>query len=322
MIKVGLLLTTCLLSVAVTGCTGLFGSIADPGNEIRVREDNKLSSNARQEKYPITIRLIGYTDTRQMGNPNLVGVSTARILGLTGREIISDRPVTEMVADSLRKHLGEAGMQVLTGDATESQFQLSGAVKELSIEVKNRDSVNIAIESTLTEVSSGKVIWSGVVVEKAERYAGVSGNSKKDVADYLRKELGIAMVKTSESILSVLMASRPELFNMAAGVKPVQGVTVYSNPPVSAPMTAVSAVVPVTSQSEPASGNGTLVLSSLPSRAKVYVDGVYFGLTPLHVETAAGVREVKVMLEGYQAASEKVSVRKGDSTELEVKLHR
>jgi hypothetical protein len=248
----------------------------------------------------------------------MLGVSTARILGLTGREIISDRPVTEVVSDSLKKHLGEAGMQVLTVDGGEPQFDLSGAVKELSIDVKERDFVNIAIESTLTEVASGKVIWSGVVVEKAERYAGVSGNSKKDVADYLRKELGIAMVKTSESILSILMASRPELFNMAQAAKPIQGVTVLANSPTSAP----SVVAPVTPSVETASSNGTLVLSSLPSRAKVYLDGVYFGLTPLRVETGVGIREVKIMLEGYRTASEKVSVRKGDSTELELKLRK
>jgi Amt family ammonium transporter len=33
----------------------------------------------------------------------------------------------------------------------------------MTIDVKDRDYVNIAIESTLTEIVSGKVIWSGVV---------------------------------------------------------------------------------------------------------------------------------------------------------------
>jgi hypothetical protein len=294
----------------------VFGSIADPGNEIRVREDGRPSANARQEKYPITIRLAGYTDARQAGDPRLVGVSTSRILGLTGNEIRSDRAVTEVVLESLKKYLGEVGMQVVADDATPAQFQMSGSVKGLSIDVKERDYVNIAIESTLTEVASGKVIWSGVVVEKAERYAGVSGNSKKDVADYLRKELGIASGKTSESILSVLMASRPELFSSGTGVKAVQGVTIYSN----SPPGAASAVVPATAPSEAVAVNGTLAVSSVPPRAKVYVDGVYFGLSPLRAEIGTGVHEVNIKLDGYRTASEKVSVRKGDSTELEMKL--
>lgn len=318
MMNVRLLATTCLLSLVVAGCAGVFGSIADPSNEIRVREETKPSPNARQEKYPITIRLAGYADARRADSPRWVGVSTSRILGLTGKVILLDRDVTEVVAESVKKRLSDDGMQLLAGDAAGTQFQLSGSVKELSIDVKDRDYVNIAIESTLTEVASGKLIWSGVVVEKADRYAGVSGNSKKDVADYLRKELAIASGKTSESILSVLMSTRPELFNMAVSIKPVQGVTVYSNSAGSA----ASEVVPATSPVDPVTANGMLSVNSVPSRAKVYVDGVYFGLTPLRAEIGAGVREVSVQLDGYQTASEKVSVRKGDSTELEMKLKR
>ena len=312
MMNFRLLVMTCLMALVVAGCAGVVSSIADPGSEIRIREDSKPAPNAKRQKYPITIRLAGYTDMRQVDSPRRVGVSTSRVLGMTGKDILLDREVTEVVAESVKKRLGDDGMQMLAGDDASAQFQLSGSVQVLSIDVKDRDYVNIAIESTLTEVASGKVIWSGVVVEKADRYAGVSGNSKKDIADYLRKELGVAMGKTSESILSVLMATRPELFNLAVGVKPVQGVTVYAN----------SAASGVAATSSVELGNGTLSVSSVPSRAKVYVDGVYFGLTPLHAEIGVGVREVSVRLDGYQTATEKVSVRKDDGTELEMKLQR
>ncbi len=317
MLNVRLLIATCLLSVAATGCAGLFGSAADPGNEIRVREDSRPSPEARQEKYPITIRLGGYSDARGADSPRRLGVSTTRIIGLYGADIMSDKDVTEVVAASIRKRLDQDGMQVLAGaDAANANFQLSGSVKELSFDAKDRDYVSIALESTLTDLSSGKVIWSGVVVEKADRYSGVAGNSKKDIADFLRKELGVAAGKTSESMLSVLMATRPDLFNLAVGGKPVQGVTVYGN---AAP--AASAAVAAPSLQD-AVQNGTLSVSSTPTRAKVYVDGVYFGLTPLRAEIAVGVREVSVKLDGYQGVAEKVSVRKGDTTELEMKLKR
>jgi hypothetical protein len=65
---------------------------------------------------------------------------------------------------------------------------------------------------------------------------------------------------------------------------------------------------------------GLLVLSSKPSRAKVYLDGVYYGMTPLRAETEPGVHSVEVKLEGYKSASEKVSVRRSDDTELELTL--
>jgi hypothetical protein len=316
MMKFRLLATICVIGSVVAGCAGMVDSIADSGNEIRVREDSRPAPNARQEKYPITIRLTGYVDARKAEGPRWVGVSTSRILGMSGKDIVLDRDVTEVVTESAKKHLGDDGMSVLSGDVPNAQFQLSGSVKELGLNVKERDYVSIAIESTLTELTSGKVIWSGVVVEKADRFAGVSGNNKKDVADYLRKELGIAMGKTSESILSVLMATRPDMFNMVTGIKPVQGVTVFSN----STANIASAVAPAIASSELVAVNGTLSLKTVPSRAKVYVDGVYFGLTPLRVEIDTGVRDVSVKLDGYQTASEKVSIRRGDTTILKMKL--
>ncbi|MFA6120052.1 MAG: PEGA domain-containing protein [Sideroxydans sp.] len=318
MFKIRSLILVLLLSLSVAGCANFLGSAAEPGNELRIREDVKPGPNARPEKYQITVRMAGYTDARQVDSPRRVGTSNARITGLTGKDIMSDRDATEVVAESMKKRLSDAGLQVLVGDASNAQLQLSGTVKELSIDIKDRDYVNIAVESTLTEVASGKVIWSGLVVERAERYAGTSGNGKKDVADFLKWKLGVVSTKTTESVLSVLMATRPELFNMAVGIKPVQGVTVYSNSAGSA----ASAVVPAATQSESMVANGMLVISSNPSRAKVYVDGVYFGLTPLRAEYGAGIHEVNVKLEGYKTSSEKVSVRKGDNTEMDIKLQR
>jgi ABC-type uncharacterized transport system auxiliary subunit len=318
MLNARLLMTTCLLSFALAGCAGIFGSAADPGNEVRIREDNKPDPDARQEKYPITIRLSGYADARGADSPRRLGVSTSQIVGMYGVDIMSDRDVAEVVAASIKKRLDNDGFQLLAnGDGANANFQLSGSVKELSIDVKDRDYVSIALESTLTDLASGKVIWSGVVVEKADRFSGVSGNGKKDIAEYLRKELAIVTGKTSESMLSVLMATRPDLFQLPMGSKPVQGVTVFANPAASA----VPAAMPVPS-TEAVAQNGTLSAISTPSRAKVYVDGVYFGMTPLRAELAVGVHEVAIKLEGYQPASEKVSVRKGDNTELEMKLQR
>jgi hypothetical protein len=65
-----------------------------------------------------------------------------------------------------------------------------------------------------------------------------------------------------------------------------------------------------------------LVLTTNPSRAKVYLEGVYFGMSPLHVEVEVGVHNLDVKLDGYKTASEKISVRKDDKTELELVLER
>ena len=65
---------------------------------------------------------------------------------------------------------------------------------------------------------------------------------------------------------------------------------------------------------------GTLILTTQPARAKVYLDGVYFGLSPLNAEVESGIHNVDVKLEGYKKGSEKVSVRNAEKTELELIL--
>jgi len=125
--------------------------------------------------------------------------------------------------------------------------------------------------------------------------------------------------KTVAAVSASLMAARPELFNMTPGTKAITGVDVYVAPP-AAPSTAVTVpTIPVAAVQANVT-SGWLSVSTNPPRAKVYLDGVYFGLSPLRSEIEPGVHDVAVQLKGYKTATEKVSVRKGDNTELELSL--
>jgi len=223
---------------------------------------------------------------------------------------------------------------VLEGSsASNALFEVSGVIKDLALNVKERDEINIAIETTLKEVATGKVVWSGLVMEKSDRFAGVSGNNKDDVVAYLNKEIRIASNKTVEAISASLMASQPELFNLTAGTKPIPGVTVYVAPAAAkaAPAATVTpgygaqpgAAAPPPAYMPRASATaGLLLVNTNPQRAKVYLDGVYYGLSPLRLEMEPGVHAISVKLEGYKMVTEKVSVRKGDNTEMELNLDR
>ena len=309
-----LILAPLVLLFALAGCAGL-GSAFDPGNELHVRLSDKPSPGAREQKYPVTVRIAPYKDGRSGVDPRHVGISTARIMGLTGKQIVLDQEAVTLVGEVMRKQMGDAGLQMLGAEAKNAQFQLTGSIKTLSVEIRERDYLHIVIESTLTEVASGQVIWSGVVAEKQERYAGSSGNTKGDVAHFLRNGLRVVADKTGESLLSVLMSTSPELFGLNAAVKPVSGVTVNA---VAAPAPSVPSPVAVSN----AGAQGALLLSSVPSRAKVYVDDVYYGMTPLRLDLAPGIYPVRMELEGYRSIAEKVSVRSEDHTELEMKLRK
>jgi hypothetical protein len=293
------LLSAVLVLTLLSGCAGM----QEPGNEIHLREDTTAAPDARQQKYPVAVRLAGYVDARDVSSPRRIGTLNARVLGMSGPEIMLDRDVAAVVGAAMKKRLSDDGLQFVDDD--KAQFQLGGTVKALTLDVKERDYLNLVIETSLTEVATGRVIWSGVVTEKKERYAGVSGNGKGDIAAFLKAGLNTVSRKTSESILPVMMGTHPELFGSTLTAKTVPGVT---------------ALPAATTQ--PAAATGKLVLTSVPERVKVYVDDVYYGLTPVDAEMPAGIYTVRLELDGYRTASEKLSVRAGQRTELEMKLQR
>jgi hypothetical protein len=259
----------------------------------------------------VIIRIVGYVDARKEMTPKKIGITNQRISGVWGKEILIDRELTQFVAESIKKTFDDAGFQV--AQDTGALYEISGVVKEFTYNVKAKDEVSIQLETTLKEVATGKVVWSGVVAEKNERFAGVSGNGKGDIATHLRREMKIVSQKTLEAISATLIALRSELFNMTPGTKAIAGVTVLQSSSASQP---AAIVQPVVSNSV----NGTLLLNTKPSRAKVYFDGVYFGMSPLRAEVGVGIYEISVKLEGYKTGIEKVSVRKDDTTELEMVL--
>jgi len=174
-----------------------------------------------------------------------------------------------------------------------------------------------------------------VVMEKNDRFAGVSGNNKNDVIVYLRKELGVVTQKTNEAISSGLRIARPDLFNLTPIPQSIPGVTVLIAPSTAALPVAVS---PPSQQVSTPAGNtgirphpyvpeatatsGLLLINTSPARARVYLDSVYYGLSPLRLEMEPGIHSISVKLDGYKMVSEKVSVRRGDSTEMDLSLER
>lgn len=321
------------VAVGVAACSGtpsmdgLFGN----SNGISLKESTKSNPNSPLLKYGVRIHIVRYADGRNTTNPRKIGTGGENVTGMGSKDILLDQDAAALVTGAMRKRLDDAGFQVSEADSDDTNFELSGVIKDLTYNVKYRDEVSISVETTLKEKASGKIIWSGIVVEKNDRFAGVSGNDKSDVANYLKKELGIVTSKTTEAITAVLTAVHPELFNLTPGTRPIPGVTVLVAPTQAAPspMTMqpgqyegnLSAPAPAATAHATAS-TGLLLVNTNPQRAKVYVDDVYYGLSPLRVEMDPGVHAISVKLEGYRMVTEKVSVRKGDNTEMQLDLQR
>jgi len=332
----------CLL-FAIAGCstvsdvkqtvTGWVGGTSD--STLSTTSDKKAArdSSGPALKYGATLRVSKYVDQRKHGNPRLLGIAKNRVRGVDGDQMLLDQEIANIVTQAIKNRFDSEGYDIFEGAAAASAvFEISGVIKELSLDVKNRDEVKIVIETTVKEVATGKVVWSGVVTEKNERFAGVSGNNKDDVIAYMNKEIRVASTKTVDAVSASLMASQPELFNLTAGTKAIPGVTVYIAPQAAKPVTAApvagtnyggAAAIPQPTYMPHASTTmGLLLVNTNPQRAKIYLDGVYYGLSPLRLEMEPGVHAIGVKLEGYKMVTEKVSVRKGDNTEMELNLER
>ena len=306
------------------------GNLLGGSGPVSVAEHKKANSNGPLLKYAANIRINPYKDARKVGNPRKIGTGAENVSGMSGKDIVVDEDVSVMVTNAMKTTLDETGFQVSEAKSGNAQFELSGVVKDLTYDVKARDEVSIAVETTLKDIGTNKVVWSAIVTEKADRFAGISGDDKNDVANYLRKELGIVAQKTTDAISASLMVVHPELFNLTAGTKAIPGVTVLVAPTANAP-----AVVPVQVAPASATGvvpspppytphasdtNGLLLVNTNPAHAKVFLDNVYFGLSPLRLELDPGIHTISVKLTGYKMVTDKVSVRRGDSTEMDFDL--
>ncbi|MDX8378662.1 MAG: PEGA domain-containing protein [Gallionella sp.] len=324
-----------VLLAAVAGCSTLNdatdtvkGWVA--GSKTLETADKKSSSSPLL-KYSATLRVASYIDQRKINKPRYLGKITNPVSGISGNELLMDQAVATLASNAIKKRFDAEGFRIMEGiGANKALFDVSGVVKKLALDIKARDYIFIEIETTVKEVATGKIVWKGIVTEKNNRFAGISGNDKSDVMAYLNKELRIVSAKTVDAISATLMAAHPEMFSLTAGTKRIPGVTVLVAPalPTAAPVVpamprnyGVYGDAPKSTYQPHASDvTGLLMVNTNPSRARVYLDGVYYGMSPLRLEIAPGIHAMSVKLSGYKMVSERVSVRRGANTELELNL--
>lgn len=76
----------------------------------------------------------------------------------------------------------------------------------------------------------------------------------------------------------------------------------------------------ITAHLTPIQEGGSLYVTSSPKGASVYVDGSYFGRTPVSDEVAPGTHTVRISLDGYSTVSKSVYVGEGSTATVSVSL--
>ena len=230
----------------------------------------------------------------ELKNPMEIGRIDATVFDINGnRLIIADDPA-ELVTGALAKEFVAAGYDVSTDPAV-ADFVLTGELKEFRLDIADRDRIAIEVASTLIERETGNAVWAGSTAERSDRYAGVMGNSKASIEKYINASLA----KVAGSIVENATATVTGLRSGRAPEKPVKAEQ---------------------TKPQPVSASGTMSIMTKPARAKVYIGGAYYGLTPLTLELAPGIYELEIKQKGYRDGGEKVSVRQGEKTEVEMEL--
>ncbi len=265
-----------LLLALIAGCS------APLALEYRPKE------NPEKVKEPLSIMVEPFADQRP-DKTRVIGSISATVADISDNKLVISEDPASIVTDAFRKELSSAGYRVTSEDP---DFILRGEVKEFRLDIGARDAVKIEVASRLIEKETGREVWSGVESEKAERYAGVLGNSRATISKYLTGSLSKAVTKTLSGI-SLKIANTKASYR--------------SDAPVSAPAPP---------------GTGRIVVTTDPPRSKVYINDVYYGLTPLQLDFEPGIYELTVKQKGFKSGKEKVSVRQGQFTELEMVMER
>lgn len=270
---------------------------------------------------PLRARVAAFSDARRTA-PRHVGKLNATMRDMHGTELQLDRDVADLVTETSRARLAADGMQLVGADAT-ADLVVEGVVRDFALDVAGRDERRIGIEVTLRDGRSGKPLWAGAIVDRHDRYAGVAGNSRATIVAYL--EEGVANYATK--LAGALREALPKIYLDAVESAPppthtaVAGVTTLQAPVPQPVVTPASAPVPPAAATKTTDAAvGYFAVQTVPPRVRVYIGDVYYGMSPLRLELPAGIASVSFKLNGYRPAAEKVSIRPGETTELELTL--
>ncbi|MBI3353300.1 MAG: PEGA domain-containing protein [Nitrospirae bacterium] len=261
---------------------------------LAVNYDPKPGASAISLKEPLKILIVPYKDERK--NPsNKIGDIKATVFGIDSAELILERKPADLVTDAFKEQLILSGFKVVAADnntqSSDADFLIEGSVKVFKLDIEAKDSIEIEIETRLIDAKNNGILWTGKAEEKNERFAGVMGNTRGTISKYISSSLAKVVKQTLTDVASVIEKSKPQ------SVEPVREDVILSN-------------------------EGRIVLDTVPQKVQVYIDDVYYGLSPITIDLAPGTYTASFKLSGFKNVVQKIAVRKGRTTEFSIILEK
>lgn len=258
---------------------------------LTVKYDARLGAPAISLKESFNVAIAPYKDERKEGNRKKLGDITSPVFGIDAPELIIEKNVSDLVTDAFKEQFQLAGFKAEKGDKAQADLLIQGSVKAFSLDIGAKDAIEIEIETTAKDAKNGNILWSGAVTEKNERFAGTMGNSRKTVGKYISSSLAKVIKSTLTDIASAIEKTMPK------SIEPVKEEIILGS-------------------------EGRLSLSSVPPKTQVFIDDVYYGLTPITTDLAPGIYTVNFKMEGFKKVAQKIAVRTGRVTEFAVVLEK
>lgn len=258
---------------------------------LTVKYDARLGVPAISLKESFNVAIAPYKDERKEGNRKKLGDITSPVFGIDATELIIEKNVSDLVTDAFKEQFQLAGFKTEKGDKAQADILIEGSVKAFSLDIGPKDTIEIEIETTAKDAKNGNILWSGAVTEKNERFAGTMGNSRKTVGKYISSSLAKVIKSTLTDIASAIEKTMPK------SIEPVKEEIILGS-------------------------EGRLSLSSVPPKTQVFIDDVYYGLTPITTDLAPGIYTVNFKMEGFKKVAQKIAVKKGRVTEFTVVMEK
>src|SRR3990172_9215274 len=142
---------------------------------LSVKYDATLGAPAISLKEPINILITPYKDERNAQSKK-IGSITSPVFGIDSTELILEKEPADIVTNAFKEQLVLAGFKVTTIEdntqAPEADLLLEGSVKAFKLDIAAKDVIEIEIETRAVDVKTDNVLWSGIIAEKNERFAG------------------------------------------------------------------------------------------------------------------------------------------------------
>lgn len=162
---------------------------------------------------------------------------------------------------------------------------------------KQAVSASVGIQTYFVDSQTGKVLWGDLVRHTSFK----TKLSKKEPTLYAAIRLDDALqnviLQTVDRSLIHINRAHPDAVHLQS-----TGMAEISKTPEGKPAGPLGA------------GKGRLNVFSKPSEASVYVDGVYYGTTPLTLDLSPGIHLLKVKKDGFETRRDKVGIIDGKET--------